>query len=82
MAGKSAPENETDAQKVLRLGNARLNKAVKAIRQLRNLGSYKPTKGQTDAAFGIIQKEVDTAKTAWQQQKRPDIAEGFQLPKA
>jgi hypothetical protein len=38
--------NETQEQKVKRLGTARVNKAVKAIRQIGNLAAYKPTPEQ------------------------------------
>lgn len=71
MAGKkqNVPADETDAQKLVRLSNIRVNKAINAIRGISNLGGYKPTKEQTDKAFTALRNELTVAMDAWSKQK-------------
>ena len=50
----AAKENETKAEKFIRIGEYRMNKAVDAIGRLENLanhGSYEYTQEQVDAIF-------------------------------
>ena len=50
----AAKENETKAEKFIRIGEYRMNKAVDAIGRLENLanrGSYEYTQEQVDAMF-------------------------------
>ena len=50
----AAKENETKAEKFIRIGEYRMNKAVNAIGRLENLanrGSYEYTQEQVDAMF-------------------------------
>lgn len=44
-----ASTNETPAQKLARLANARVGKALKALDLVGNLGAYKPTEEQVKA---------------------------------
>ena len=53
-----AKENETKAEKFIRIGEYRMNKAVDAIGRLENLanrGSYEYTQEQVDAMFQALE---------------------------
>lgn len=54
----AAKENETKAEKFIRIGEYRMNKAVDAIGRLENLanrGSYEYTQEQVDAMFQALE---------------------------
>ena len=54
-------ENETGQEKFRRLGNSRLNKAVKAIQTLRGLGNdkiYEATDEQKEKIVEVLRDEV------------------------
>ena len=60
---KGTPSNETDAQKLVRLANARVSKAITQIRLIGNLGGY----GPTDAQKNMIVKAIDVEVTKMRQ---------------
>jgi hypothetical protein len=52
---KGPPTDETDAQKLVRLANKRVNNAITQIRLVGNLGGYGPSAEQRN----VIQKTID-----------------------
>lgn len=58
----STPANETNAQKVVRLANKRVNKAIIQIRLIGNLGGYGPTDQQKNSIIKAIDSEVAKMK--------------------
>ena len=61
----AAKENETKAEKFIRIGEYRMNKAVDAIGRLENLanrGSYEYTQEQVDAMFQALEGRVAEIK--------------------
>ena len=61
----AAKENETKAEKFIRIGEYRMNKAVDAIGRLENLanrGSYEYTQEQVDAMFQALEGRVAEVK--------------------
>jgi hypothetical protein len=65
-----APPGETTAQKLQRLGNPRISRAIEAIRLVGNCGSYEPTPAQTDKVFAALSAELQRAHAAWKEAKR------------
>lgn len=53
-----APINENDSQKLIRLGNMRVNKVLQALRMVGNLGSYNPTADQITKISSAMQTEM------------------------
>lgn len=64
---KTTPENETKAEKFIRLGNKRLNKSLKAIEQIKNLSSnaYESKPEQVDYIINKLTKAVEDIKNAF-----------------
>ena len=63
----AAKENETKAEKFIRIGEYRMNKAVDAIGRLENLanrGSYEYTQEQVDAMFQALEGRVAEVKAS------------------
>ena len=48
-----------------RLANGRVNKLVDLMRQIGNLGAYKPSQKQTKMTFDVIKKAVEAAELKW-----------------
>ena len=62
----AAKENETKAEKFIRIGEYRMNKAVDAIGRLENLAnrsSYEYTQEQVDAMFQALEGRVAEVKS-------------------
>ena len=59
----TAPKNETKEQKFVRLANMRVNKAIKAIRQIGQLGAptYESTTQQRNRIAETLQNELSIA---------------------
>lgn len=58
-------ENETRAEKFIRLGEFRMNKAMDAIARLENLSnrsSYEYSQEQVDAMFGALENQIADIK--------------------
>ena len=69
----AAKENETKAEKFIRIGEYRMNKAVDAIGRLENLanrGSYEYTQEQVDAMFQALEGRVAEIKQGLRLRKR------------
>ena len=68
----AAKAEETKADKFIRLGEYRMNKAVDAIGRLENLanrGSYEYTQEQVDAMFQALEGRVAEVKTRFTPKK-------------
>ena len=68
----AAKENETKAEKFIRIGEYRMNKAVDAIGRLENLanrGSYEYTQEQVDAMFQALEGRVAEVKARFTPKK-------------
>ena len=68
----AAKENETKAEKFIRIGEYRMNKAVDAIGRLENLanrGSYEYTQEQVDAMFQALEGRVAEVKSRFAPKK-------------
>lgn len=65
-----APAGETTPQKLQRLGNPRVAKALQAIRVVGNCAVYNPTPSQTDKVFAALSAELQRAHAAWKEQKK------------
>lgn len=63
-----AKENETKAEKFVRLAEYRINKAMDAIGRLEalsNKSSYEYTPEQIEAMFGALQNRIDAVKESF-----------------
>ncbi len=79
MASKVNPSTgESQEETLKRLASTRVSKALEQIRIVGNIGSYKPTKEQTEKVFSELQKALTEAKAAWTSGK-PAKGTGFQL---
>ena len=68
----AAKENETKAEKFIRIGEYRMNKAVDAIGRLENLANrsfYKYTQEQVDAMFQALEGRVVEVKVRFTPKK-------------
>ena len=68
----AAKENETKAEKFIRIGEYHMNKAVDAIGRLENLanrGSYEYTQEQVDAMFQALEGRVAEIKARFTPKK-------------
>lgn len=74
----SAPAGETPTQKLARLANKRVNKAITQIRLIGNLGAYGPTQQQKDVIVRAIESEVAAMKNNINVTK-PGAVEAFKL---
>ena len=65
----AAKENETKAEKFIRIGEYRMNKAVDAIGRLENRGSYEYTQEQVDVMFQALEGRVAEVKARFTPKK-------------
>lgn len=70
---------ETQQQKLVRLANARVNKAIKAISLVANLDAYNPTKEQVENIVGALHVAVDAVNTELQPQVASPAKPTFSL---
>ena len=71
----AAKDNETKAEKFIRIGEYRMNKAVDAIGRLENLAnrsSYEYTQEQVDAMFQTLEGRVAEVKSRFAPKKAPE----------
>lgn len=71
----AAKENETKAEKFIRIGEYRMNKAVDAIGRLENLAnrsSYEYTREQVDAMFQALEGRVAEVKARFTPKKEAE----------
>ena len=76
--GTNAPANETQPQKLARLANKRVNKAITQIRLIGNLGAYSPSQAQREMICKAIEAEVSKMKANINSDS-PVAPEGFKL---
>lgn len=80
---KSAPENETKAERFIRLAKPRMTKAIKAISVLGNLSGagYEYTPEQVDKMRGAIDAEMQKAFAKFQPKQPGEKAKqpGFEF---
>lgn len=74
---KLVPENETDEQAFRRLTVPRVEKALKACKQLQNLSRFKPSEAHREKVFSAIRAALTLAETSWK--GSTPTAEGFSL---
>lgn len=63
---EAAKENETKAEKFIRLGEHRVNKVMNAIGQLEHLANrntYEYTEEQAEAMFSILEERLQEVKS-------------------
>lgn len=77
-ARKPVPENETSAQRFRRVGNARLNKAIAAMRglgMLANTQIYESTEVQRETIMRHLTAGMEAVKAAFagEQPSRPSL---------
>lgn len=63
---------------LIRLATKRTNRLIGLMKQIGNLGAYKPSDTQTKAVFGKIKEAVDLALTKWEGNK--SVEPEFELP--
>ena len=69
-----SPENETKAEKFVRLAEGRVNKSISALERigaLANRSSYEYTEEQIDSMFGAIYDELDEVKSKFVIKEKP-----------
>ena len=68
------PETESKSQRFVRLANARVNKALKAIEQIKHLSSpnYESTPEQRIAVFSALARALADAEKAFQGRKETE----------
>lgn len=62
---KKVPENESKADKFIRLGEYRVNKVMDAVARLEHLANrsnYEYTEGQVEAMFSIMETKLAEVK--------------------
>lgn len=62
---KLVDPNETDEQQFKRLTEPRVTKALRVMRQLKNLSRFKPSDAHRDKVFGAIRSALLVAETSW-----------------
>lgn len=75
-----AKANETKAEKFIRLGEYRMNKAIDAIGRLENLAnrsSYEYTPGQVEAMFAALENKIAEVKAKFSMKKPESAAFSF-----
>lgn len=72
-----AKNNETKAEKFIRLGEYRMNKAIDAIGRLENLANksaYEYTPDQVEAMFAVLESQVAEVKAKFRVAKNKENA--------
>ena len=76
----AAKANETKAEKFIRLGEYRMNKAMDAIGRLENLANrsvYEYTPEQVEAMFSVLESRVAEIKTKFSVAKKENAVFSF-----
>lgn len=80
-AEPAAKANETKAQKFIRLGEYRMNKAIDAIGRLEHLvnrSAYEYTAEQVEAMFGALENKVADVKAKFNTKKQDNTSFSFE----
>ena len=75
-----AKNNETKAEKFIRLGEYRMNKAIDAIGRLEHLANrsaYEYTAEQVEAMFGALENKVADVKAKFSTKKQDNTSFSF-----
>ena len=76
----AAKNNETKAEKFIRLGEYRMNKAIDAIGRLEHLANksaYEYTAEQVEAMFGALENKVADVKAKFSTKKQDNTSFSF-----
>ena len=76
----AAKANETKAEKFIRLGEYRMNKAMDAIGRLENLANrsaYEYTPEQVEAMFSVLESRIAEIKAKFMAAKKENTAFSF-----
>lgn len=76
----AAKENESKAEKFVRLGEYRINKAIDAIGRIENLAnraSYDYTPEQVEAMFSVLESRVAEVKQKFTATKQKEAKSAF-----
>ena len=76
----AAKANETKAEKFIRLGEYRMNKAMDAINRLENLANrsaYEYTPEQVEAMFSVLESRVAEVKAKFTAAKKENTTFSF-----
>lgn len=76
----AAKNNETKAEKFIRLGEYRMNKAIDTIGRLEHLANrsaYEYTAEQVEAMFGVLEKKVADVKAKFSTKKQDNTSFSF-----
>ena len=79
-AEPAAKANETKAEKFIRLGEQRMNKAIDAIGRLEllaNKSAYEYTAEQVEAVFGALENKVADVKAKFSTKKQDNTSFSF-----
>lgn len=79
-AEPAAKANETKAEKFIRLGEYRMNKAIDAIGRLEHLANrsaYEYTAEQVEAMFGDLENKVADVKAKFNTKKQDNTSFSF-----
>ena len=77
---KKVPDNESKAEKFVRLGEYRVNKAIEAIGRIENLSnrsSYEYTEEQVEAMFSMMEKRLSEVKGRFAPKQAKDTTFSF-----
>ena len=80
-AETAAKANETKAEKFIRLGEYRMNKAIDAIGRLEHLvnrSAYEYTAEQVEAMFGALENKVADVKAKFNTKKQDNTSFSFE----
>lgn len=78
---KKAPDNESRAEKFVRLGEYRVNKVIDAIGRLENLSNrsnYEYTQEQVETMFSMMEKRLMEVKSRFAPKQAKDNTFSFE----
>lgn len=78
---KRIPDNESKADKFIRLGEYRVNKVIEAVGRLENLAnksSYEYTQQQVEVMFSIMETKLAEVKGRFAPRKEKDDTFSFE----
>ena len=73
----AAKNNETKAEKFIRLGEYRMNKAIGRLEHLANKSAYEYTAEQVEVMFGALESRVADVKAKFNTKKQDNTSFSF-----
>ena len=73
----AAKNNETKAEKFIRLGEYRMNKAIGRLEHLANKSAYEYTAEQVEAMFGALENKVAAVKAKFSTKQQDNTSFSF-----